>query len=103
MHSHQHKEEKTAIHLHILHRTQATKMSLRLCVCTASANGEYYMEMFNKHLSSFFKSITLGSKVSDFKEVKESKDHIILYVDGPAGYDGIKDLVRRLPPAEGAE
>ncbi|RNE97793.1 D-isomer specific 2-hydroxyacid dehydrogenase-protein, partial [Trypanosoma conorhini] len=67
-------------------------MSLRLCVCTASANGEYYMEMFNKHLSSFFKSITLGSKVSDFKEVKESKDHIILYVDGPAGYDGIKDL-----------
>nr|AGN32902.1 D-isomer specific 2-hydroxyacid dehydrogenase-protein [Trypanosoma rangeli] len=67
-------------------------MSLRLCVCTATANGEYYMEMFNKHLSSLFKSITLGSKGSDFKDAKESKDRIILFIEGPVGNDAIRYL-----------
>ncbi|PWV05503.1 hypothetical protein C3747_130g66 [Trypanosoma cruzi] len=67
-------------------------MSLRLCVCTATANGEYYMSMFNKHLSSFFKTITLGSTVGDFKQDKDSKDSIILYVEGPVGHDAIKYL-----------
>ncbi|KAF5214011.1 hypothetical protein ECC02_013435 [Trypanosoma cruzi] len=67
-------------------------MSLRLCVCTATANGEYYMSMFNKHLSSFFKTITLGSTVGDFKQDKDSKDSIILYVESPVGHDAIKYL-----------
>ncbi|KEG09396.1 D-isomer specific 2-hydroxyacid dehydrogenase-protein [Trypanosoma grayi] len=67
-------------------------MTYRLCVCTASANAEYYMTTFNKHLSSLLKGITLGSKVEDFEAAKKAQDPIIMFVEGAVAHDVMKYL-----------